>query len=337
MTKKFVLSKIILDTPAKSFVTCTRSHNSKHGCHKCSQVGRSIQRRMAFSLVSAPLRNLATFSNREDIEHHSLEYQYKFNILEEVGIDLVDLCPLDPMHLLDLGHAKKLLSLILIKFKNKFTFLENEIEKYSHSFPNDFARSPRTLKDFPRFKATEFHLFLCYYGPILLKQILPVNEYEHFLLLFCAIRLLSHPETAIENADYAESLLSTYVDQFAQIYDLSLVNYNVHNLLHIADCVRKYGNLNQFSAYIFENFLFKLKKLIRSPSNIITQIVNRQEEIWEIVNLKYASTKKIKENKCTPTDFKNSCFMIDDIYVNILEIINVDEDVVYLGKNLKIV
>lgn len=35
----FKIRCFICDTPAKSFITGTKHHNSFHGCHKCCQIG----------------------------------------------------------------------------------------------------------------------------------------------------------------------------------------------------------------------------------------------------------------------------------------------------------
>jgi len=49
------------------------------------------------------------------------------------------------------------------------------------------------LKQLAQFKASEFRLLLLYVLPTVLS-LLPNEIYEHFLLLHCAIRILSFPE-----------------------------------------------------------------------------------------------------------------------------------------------
>lgn len=315
LLKKFEIRILCMDTPAKCFVTCTKGHTGKQGCHKCSQIGTSIKHRMVYTSYPGLLRTSESFMKRIDKDHHSPEYQNKLNVLEKVGMDLLQMCPLDSMHLIDLGHSKKLLQIISAKYKHKLNSMSAKIEKFSPFFPDEFARKPRSLNDVSRFKATECHMFL-YYGPILLKDVLPFEQFNHFLLYFCAIRLLSHPATAIMNADYAQYLLNIYVANFSAFYDVSLLNYNVHNLLHIAECVKEFGHLHNFSAYIFENFLSELKNRISSPSNILEQIKNRQEDLWILENIKYRN-KNISNNK---TCFRNSCYLLKNgKRVNILD------------------
>lgn len=332
LLKQFSIRVFCLDTPAKSFLTCTRGHNAKNGCHKCTQIGVFINHRMVFSNVSGILRTPESFRERHDIDHHLPKFKNQLNVLEQIGLDMLKMCPLDPMHLIDLGHSKKLLTLLTENHKRDLSYMSAEIEKYALFFPDDFARKPRSLEDVPRFKATECHMFLYYYGPILLKKVFDTEKFNHFLQLFCAVRLLSHPTTAKQNSDYAQYLLNDYVKNFANFYEPSLLNYNLHNLLHIGDCVKQYGHLYNFSAYVFENFLYKLKKYIRSPSNILTQIKNRQDEIWNIELIKYQNIA----SQSKKVGFKNSCFMLKrGIRISVTKYVNQNNQKWFEGKRFK--
>lgn len=58
-----------------------------------------------------------------------------------------------------------------------------------------------------------------------------------------------------------KSMIEEFVEMFPVIYGRSSVTYNVHNLLHLVDCVKIFGNPDGFSAYGFENYLQKIKKV----------------------------------------------------------------------------
>jgi hypothetical protein len=73
-------------------------------------------------------------------------------------------------------------------------------------------------------------------------------------------------------------LFHEFVQSFAQIYGENNVSYNVHNLYHIVDDVRRLGTLDKFSAFPFENELQNIKRLIRSGNNQLQQIANRMTE-----------------------------------------------------------
>ncbi|EFN71277.1 hypothetical protein EAG_00102, partial [Camponotus floridanus] len=53
---------------------------------------------------------------------------------------------------------------------------------------------------------------------------------------------------------------------------------NVHSLIHLPTDVKKYGQLDNFSAFPFENFLGQLSRLVKSPKEPLVQLCNRIAE-----------------------------------------------------------
>jgi len=78
--------------------------------------------------------------------------------------------------------------------------------------------------------------------------------------------------------DYAEELLNHFVLSSKLIYSPKILSHNFHNLLHITDDARKFGNLNLFSNFSSENYLQKIKKLLRTHNNVLSQIVHGLSE-----------------------------------------------------------
>ena len=112
----------------------------------------------------------------------------------------------------------------------------------------------------------------------MLKNILQKKYYEHFLLLVCAVRILSHPKDCEKNNECASDLLREFVKKFNELYGLENMSYNVHSLLHIAEDVKKFGHLDSYSAFKFENFMQIMKKMVRKSVTPIQQIRNRLNE-----------------------------------------------------------
>ena len=50
-----------------------------------------------------------------------------------------------------------------------------------------------------------------------------------------------------------------FVKSFSTLYGKEYISDNVHNLLHLCNDVRKYGPLDVFSAFKFENFMQAIK------------------------------------------------------------------------------
>ena len=93
--------------------------------------------------------------------------------------------------------------------------------------------------------------------------------------LFGAPCSFSSPLLYKKFLDYANKLLIGFVQHFADYYGDNMVVYNVHSLIHLVDDVKHYGPMDQFSTFLFESFLGRLKKLVRKKHQTLPQIVRR--------------------------------------------------------------
>lgn len=64
-----------------------------------------------------------------------------------------------------------------------------------------------------------------------------------------------------------------FVTDFIKIYGKQHASHNIHSLLHQSKNEDKYGPLVAYSAFKFENFMQKVKKLIRKASSAICKTV----------------------------------------------------------------
>lgn len=140
----------ICDSPARSFVTCTKGYNAYFGCNKCIAEGDYENRRMLFLDQNCPLRTDESFKLRKNPEHHT-----GISIFEKIPLPMVTTFPLDYMHLVCLGQMKKLLSLWLRGFTRIKCRLSGEqiknlnldmlaLKKYVCS---EFVRVPTTVEE----------------------------------------------------------------------------------------------------------------------------------------------------------------------------------------------
>lgn len=254
----------------------------------CTQVARKINNRMAFQTVRGSPRTDTGFLLRSDPLHHLPEYLQNPTLLETAGFGMVTQFPVGPMHLFDLGNTKKYLKLLLLNYCHGFSVtlrvrdkLERTLLSFSKLMPAEFARKPRTLKEVARWKATEFRQFALYIAVVAFRDCLNDDLYYHFMHYTCAYRLISTSD-AQRNAGVANTLLERFVENYAIIFGEDRTTYNVHNLLHICESVDRCGEVNNFSEYPFENFLQILKKLVRKPNKILSQVHNRISEMATI-------------------------------------------------------
>ncbi|KYN14463.1 hypothetical protein ALC57_13335 [Trachymyrmex cornetzi] len=272
---------VICDAPARAYITCTKSHNGHFACGKCTVRGESINRRMTFLDIAAPLRTDIDFINRSQPEHHLQGISSPFEL---ISVPMVSHFPIDYMHNTCLGVNKQLLKLRIDRSKTSgvalvhLNILSNALTNVSKCIPTEFALKSFDLDDYHRWKATQHRTFLLYLGPLVLRHILPDEKYIHFNALNCAMRIVCSIDDYDRNNGYAHDLLVYFVQNMSILYGSQNVTYNMHNLIHLAADVKRLGPLDSFSVFPFEHFLFILKKLLRKFDKPLQQICNRLHE-----------------------------------------------------------
>ena len=302
------IDSVICDAPASAFVKNVKSYSGYHGCDKCIQHGVWLGK-VTFPETNAPTRTDHSFSQELDEDHHLGP-----SPLSQTSIGMVSQFPLDYMHLVCLGVMKRLL-LLWIKGPLCCRLGSREVQQISaclvdlkDSIPSEFARKPRTLSEIDRWKATEFRQqFLLYTGLVVLSGQIHPTMYQNYLLLFVGIHILLNERLSSEYNQYAHDLLETFVKHFYQIYGNDMAVYNVHGLVHLAGEARRFGSLDNISAFPFENFLSKLKKMVRKPKFALAQVIRRLSEQMEIqqTSKEYPKLSKPHNNGPLPERFLN--------------------------------
>lgn len=278
---KVEIHSFVCDAPARAYLKCIKSHSGYSSCEKCNEVGEYIDGRIIFTTVSSPKRTDESFSLQIDDDHH-----LGVSPLTKLPIGLVTKFPIDYMHNVCLGVVRKILNSWLngpleVRLKSQSVrLLSDRLESLKKYIPVEFNRKPRPLTELARWKATELRTFLLYLGPAVLKNVVNIGIYEHFLLLHFAITILAS-DVHIKNhgSSFAGEILNTFVKHSKQIYGTSFLIYNVHILCHLADDVKQYGALDSFAAFPFENYLGQLKHLVKSTVNPLKEIHNRLKEL----------------------------------------------------------
>ena len=273
------ISNVVCDAQARVFIKNTKSFSGYSGCDKCTERGVYYKSKIIFPLLNASLRSDASFAEMQDIDHHRGPSPFS-----QLSIGMVSQFPMEYMHCVCLGVVKRLIGLwvtgpLHVRIGgNASQIISNALLRFRMFIPNEFVRKPRSLVDYPRWKATEFRQFLLYTGVVALHGIIDEQLFKNFLLLSVGIRILLCPDLTEAMCSFADALLVAFVEHFSQIYGSDQVVYNVHTLVHLANDARQYGSLENFSAFLFENFLLKLKRVIRKPSKIVQQVTSRLEE-----------------------------------------------------------
>lgn len=283
--------------------------NAIHGCIKCETEGiYSMKKRRLYY----PVKENYVPRTDEKFRNGS----YKGHCLNErspllaLPINIIDsFVVADSLHLIDLG----LMKLFLIGwrfgkfngFKGRWT--ADQIIGISDILlsikkPKEINRSIRGLQELKHWKGSEFHTFFFYISIVILVDFLPFDLYNNFLYLYCAIIICSS-KYYDKNIPIASNLLHSFVKQFAIIYGTNAVTSNIHNLVHLANDVQKYGPLPTITAYPFENQLYTIKKMLRKGNEHLAQAAKRISELSVAnqykndVNKKYPVCKVKYANK----------------------------------------
>lgn len=144
--------------------------------------------------------------------------------------------PLDYMHLVCVGAMKRLLTYLLhgphgCRLKKTLSDkLDHKRTLLKGALPAEFSRQPRPLKELDRWKATELRPFVVYTGPVLLKVVLPDEQYQHFLCLNVGMTILldDKDEKRETYLGYAHNILEYFVDTAVDFYGPTFPTYNIY-------------------------------------------------------------------------------------------------------------
>ena len=290
---KVDILNFVCDTPARAYIKKTKYHNGYAACDNCTTYGDRYMNRTIFEQLNAPERTDVAFDEMIDDEHHTGE-----SILGQLNLKMVSQFPLDYMHLVCLGVMRKLLFMWMMgplprRIGSRAVKLISDcLISFQAHMPREFNRKGRALNELERWKATELRTFLLYSGIVALKGKLEEVLFSHFVTFHVAITVLSSKELSSleEFRIYASKLLKLFAKFFGKLYGREMMVYNVHSLIHLPMCVSKFGPLENFSSFPFENFLKELKSMIRNPRYPLQQVVRRLHERKGVKN----QSKKLK-------------------------------------------
>ena len=316
------------DAPARSMLKSIVQHTGYFSCERCTIKGSSKDHRIVFNEQedNVVLRTNELFRDNKycESDNNGKCHQLNKSPLVELPFNIIKDFSLDYMHLVCLGVMRHILYFYKGTFKGVFegrlssvqqNVLSDRLVALNGILPTDFVRQPRSLSELDRWKATELRSFLLYTGIVVLKGILSKECYKHFLSLSLAIRMLCEKSVkCLEDLSSAEELIYYFVNNAKQHYGNTFVVYNVHSLLHITDDVEHFSsNLHDVSAFQFENYLQKLKRLVHGKHNPVSQIANRLSELKDVSCLKEDFSSKIN------VGIKDSCFLVNNGVVYITE------------------
>ncbi|KAG1925657.1 hypothetical protein F2P79_025384 [Pimephales promelas] len=227
-------------------------------------------------------------------------------------LDMVNQFPIDYMHQACLGVTKKMITEWMRGNRNvrmsagQINEVTQRLLTLRKDIPSCFARKPRGLEDIDRWKATELRQFAVYTGKIVLKGILADQLYDHFMTFSVALGLLLSPNLAVDHNDYSSQLMKYFVEKTKELYGDHFMVYNIHSMIHLSAEAINFGCLDACSAFPFENFLGKLKRLVRSGKKPLIQVAKRLMEMSNFPQTQSMVTTKFKTTR------PNNAFILEE-------------------------
>lgn len=276
---------IVCDAPARNSCLGTKSYTGYFGCGRCTEKGESLHHRMVITKIhDLEKRTDESFRSKKQIEHHNYDSPFL-----KLKIDMIEQFPLDYLHTLNLGVAKKILNMICFGDEksdvrpapNKdIEAISERLETIAKFQPSEFQRKCRTLRELYNFKGTEYRNLILYILPVAAKNILREDVYTNIMLLHAATTILVDPIICRTHSRIAQTCLEEFVKTFRDLYGPEHIVYNVHSLLHIVDDVLVHGCLDSYSAFPFESFMSVIKAMLNGNNNSLAQITYRVEESY---------------------------------------------------------
>ena len=315
---KVVVRCVVCDAPARAMVKGVALFSGFYGCDQCVQRGQYERMkgenggRVTFPKVDCAKRTDLSFRARSHPDHHRTVSPFC-----RMPIDMIKCFPVYSMHQVYEGvvRGRALLSVWLrgkrhVQRRSMSVTQAAEVSRKLSSFrgmiPRVFARKPRAISDFGVWKGTEFRQFLLYTSQLALKDMLSQPLYDHFMLLCVGVSILTSKVLCRRYHGYAHQILVTFVRRAKYLYGSWFLSYNVHSLTHLADAAANFGSLDECSAWKFENFLGKLKRMVRSGSKPLEQVLRRMHELGTV------KPSAAKGQPCVCVKRPNNAYVLSD-------------------------
>ncbi|CAC5414618.1 unnamed protein product [Mytilus coruscus] len=259
------------DLPARCLLCNSIQYNGSYSCWKCLQPGETA----------------SVGKGRAHVYPFQMDYPKsfpKFNSVNGIAIDY--------MHGLLLGVQKLMIRLWFDKSFSTFPFnVHSAVEKVDERLLSflptlSITRLLRKIQNHIKYwKASEFKSFLLYYGAPVMFGILDRDRFSHYLNLVNASQILLMNGSTEEKLKNVEDMLFSFCGKFSTLYNKKYMTLNIHQLVHLVDCVKELGPLYTHSYFPFEDKNGFVLKLIRGTQNIDSQIITGIFSLRSYLNL----------------------------------------------------
>ena len=260
------------DLPATRKVCGFTSFSSSHGCSKCMKVfscerfgtkldysgyERNTWEMRTHELHQHQVSMLKNAHTASDFQLHERRYGVRYSeLLRLQYFDIVEFHVIDPMHNLLLGTAKYLLTMWKdeqILTRSQFDHIQQEVDAIR--VPPGIGRVPHKISsNFSGFTADQWKNWVCLYSSLCLKELLPSEHYQCWVLFQDACYHLLQPSISTMQLSIADQLLYEFCKAYETLYGKEKCTPNMHMHMHLSKCIENYGPVTAFWCFPFERF-----------------------------------------------------------------------------------
>ena len=275
-----------VDSVERCALKNVHQYNGEFGCGNCYHPGEEIPLGDGFSRIYDS--KMYESRTHEDHVKDALKAEKSETVVNGVkglsmpllisDFDIIKSFPPEYMHCVLLGVVRLfLLTWFDSKNNKKDFYLGKKKSIFDERMakicpPTEVTRTPQSISNLCRWKASELKNFLIYYSLIVLKDLIPMKYYKHWWLLVYAITIYDQKKITREDREKAKTALNKFVHDTQKLYGKTLMKYNIHLLIHIPESVENFGALWAWSTFPFEGYNFVLRRMLKNSQGILKQI-----------------------------------------------------------------
>lgn len=283
-----------LDTPAKSAVQNMMYHSGEFSCPHCEHPGESCESGKGHNIIFPLKPNPPVRRTHERMIEQADKVSGDESLYHEKGVkgptrasliphfDIATSFVVDYQHCILLGVMKKLLrTWCIAKYSSPKFYIKKKIQDDINTDldsirpPDSRTRVPRNLSYINFWKASMLRDFLLSDGPVVLKDRLSQEHYNHFLLLSFGTKLLLQERIHKSDRNLSRKLFLIFEEKYSLLYWKKFGTINAHLLgQHIVDSVEMWGPLWGSNTFTFEDGNGGAKRVAHGTNKLQAEIAN---------------------------------------------------------------
>ncbi|CAN7951755.1 unnamed protein product, partial [Ixodes pacificus] len=139
----------------------------------------------------------------------------------------------------------------------------------------EMSRLPRSVTHRKYWKSSEWRNWL-FFSPVVLRGLLPSEYYKNWMKFVHLMHFFFLLESvSLDKLRKVGKCMRAFLREYEELYGTQHITYNAHLLLHLADCVKEWGPLWNYSAYPFESMNGQIVQFVNGIRYAQWQIVDK--------------------------------------------------------------